>query len=337
MKARPLLFLLGLLQTSSPEHSWAQERHWLPDPVESAVFVDVNGDLFGDPRKIRASPGGGFVVTDWADFAIRAFSAAGEPLWRFGRSGQGPGEFVRFLDVEYDRDGQLLVLDDENERLTVLDSIGALVGSLRLPKGGTRQVMPSSFSNGDRVVMPRDDGATLWIAISGARSVRETGPASPFRFDNPIEGEAWATPLPDGGAAITFRWSSQMILLAPDGEIRATVDGVEPIPFAKAVTEYPDVVIEGFRTISVTRIDREAATPAARSVAADASRVFVLFNGSSEDAGRILDTYAVSDGSYLGSYRLPDHAYRDITILADGRLATLDVELYPAVRLWSVR
>ena len=337
MRIASLMLAVGLLPVVWPEPTWAQERRWLPDPVESAVFVDVDGDLFGDPLQIRGSPGGGFVVADWADFAIRAFSVTGDRLWRFGRSGGGPGEFLRFDDVEYDRDGQLLILDNENLRVTVLDSNGSLVGSLRLPNDAMREVMPSSFSPGDRVVTPRDRGEALWMAISSAGRVSATGPAVPFTFQEPIEGESWATPLPNGGAAIAFRWSSQMILLGPGGGVRMTVEGVEPIPFAKAVHQSPDVEIPGFTIIRITRMDRETAIPAVRSVTADNSRILVLFSGSTEDAGRILDTYAVSDGSYLGSFRLPDRAYRDVTMLADGRLATLDTELYPVVRLWSVR
>lgn len=331
-----LLPVVGLLCAGAVECAWAQERRWLPDPVESAVFVDVEGDLFGDPRSIRGSPDGGFLLADWADFAVRAFSSSGEPVWRFGRVGAGPGEFFRFDDVEYDFDGQLLVLDSDNLRLTVLDSRGGLVGSLRLPRGEVRQVMPSSFSPGDRVVTPRDRGEALWLAVSSAGNVTRSGPASPFTFNETIEAESWATPLPDGGAVIVFRWSSQMIVLGPDGHIERTVDGVEPIQFAEATTENPDIEIGGFRITGVTRIDRETAIEATRAVTADSSRLLVLFNGATEDAGRIVDTYSASEGRYMGSYLLPHRSYRDISILADGRLATLDAELYPTVRLWSL-
>lgn len=328
--------LLGVLYAGAADCAWAQERRWLPDPVESAVLVDVDGDLLGDPLSIRGSPGGGFLVADWADFAIRAFSATGQPIWRFGRSGAGPGEFLRFDDVEYEPDGRILVLDNDNLRVTFLDSNGGLVGSLRLPQGEVRELMPSSFSPGDRVVTPRDTGEALWLAISSAGRVTRRGPPSPFAFNEPIEAESWATPLPGGGAAIVFRWSSQMIVLGSDGDIRAVIDGIEPIQFAEATNEYPDTEIAGFRITRVTRIDRETAIPGAEAVAGGASRLFVLFNGATEDAGRIVDTYAVSDGRYLGSYRLPDRTYRDIAVLTDGRLATLDAELYPTVRLWSL-
>ena len=59
---------------------------------------------------------------------------------------------------------------------------------------------------------------------------------------------------------------------------------------------------------------------------------FVLFRGSTANAGRLVDTYALSDGVYLGSYLLP-HRAEAIAYLADGRLAVLENNFIPTVRL----
>ncbi|WP_419163419.1 hypothetical protein [Candidatus Palauibacter sp.] len=182
-----------------------QERRWLPAPVESAVFQDIDGALFGSPQRIKGTPEGGFLVDDWGEFRIRAFSASGQPLWTSGGAGEGPGEF----------------------------------------------------------------------------------------------------------------------------------SGVEPIPFPKVIsyTPNPDAT-PGNRILRVTRIDPEARR-AVRSVTAGPSRLFVLFEGHTERASRIVDTYAIADGAYAGSYLLP-HRVVSIATLTDGRLATLEMEFVPTVRLWTL-
>ena len=313
----------------------APERRWLPDPVQSAVFEDLDGDLLGSPQRIRGTPAGGFLVDDWGDFTLRAFNATGELLWTSGGYGEGPGEFAGFWDVEYDADGTLLVLDERNRRLTVLDSSGNLLSTLRLPDEMMEQVMPSAWALGHRVFLPRDKASGAWVAVSEQGFAGRRGPMLSMGFNHPMGSQAFAAPLPNGEAAVAFRWSDRIFLLDHDGRIRTTVNGIEPIPFPTVVsyTPSPDA-IPGRRILRVTRIDPEAKR-AVRSVTAGQSRLFVLFEGATQRTSRIVDTYAFADGAYLGSYLLP-HRVVAIAALADGRLATLETEFVPTVRLWSL-
>lgn len=313
----------------------APERYWLPDPVQSAVFEDLAGDLLGSPQRIRGTPEGGFLVDDWGDFTLRAFSATGEPLWTSGGYGEGPGEFAGFWDVEYDADGTLLVLDERNRRLTVLHASGNLLSTLRLPDEMMEQVMPSSWAPGHRVFLPRDKAPGAWVAVSEQGFVGRRGPMLPRAFSHSMVSQVFAAPLPNGEAAVAFRWSDRIFLLDADGRIRTTIDGVEPIPVPQVVSYTPNPdAIPGRRTLRVTRIDPEARR-AVRSVTAGPSRLFVLFEGATERTSRIVDTYAIADGLYLGSYLLPHHV-ASIAALTDGRLATLEMEFVPTVRLWSL-
>lgn len=305
--------------------------------MQVAVFEDLDGDLFGAPRELLGTPNGGFLVADWGEFTIRAFDAEGRPTWVSGGEGQGPGEFLGFWDVEYDATGELLVLDARTARLTVLDSTGALLGTHSLSRGRPAEVMPSEWVPGTRTVMPADKSAGIWYALGEGGRIRGNGPKLPKDFRNPMESEAFATPLADGGAAVVFRWSDWIVFLGPAGEIRRTVNGIEPMPFPSVVTTdmaaLTQPIFRGMRG-TMTRIDPEAGT-AVYSVTADASRLFILFGGKTENAYRIVDTYAVSDGSYQGSYLLP-HAVRHIALLADGRLATLEIDFVPTVRIWRI-
>lgn len=314
----------------------AQERHWLPDPVLSDVFEDVEGDLFGDPLAIKAAPDGGFLVVDWGEYSIRTFSPDGEPRWRFGRSGEGPGEFSRFLDVEYDSAGRVLVLG-ERRRLTVLDSDGSLLETTRTPEVRLAEIMPSTWSPGSYALMPRDTKEGLWMAVSSTGRVKRLGGKLRLGAVPPgLPSEAWATPLPDGGAAVVYRWSSRMVLLDSHGRVKALVDGIESIPFPEVLTYTPNQDLgDGMTLRRLRRVDPEAPR-ASRAVAAEGSRIHVLFGGTTVHAGRIVDTYSIHSGAYMGSYLLPGTRHTDITVLADGRLATLDTEFFPTVRLWRL-
>lgn len=314
-----------------------QVRQWLPSATLSSSFEDFDGHLFGAPQAIKAGPDGTFLLADWGDFKIRAFTSDGEPLWTTGSGGQGPGEFLGFWDVEYDSDGNLLVLDRRNRRLTLLDPAGSVVNMTPLPEERMAEILPSHWRPGHVALLPHDQSAAWWLAVSPEGQVHpQRGPMPARRFPSPLITEAFAAPLPDGGAALVFRWSSQVIIFDTRGAVRATFDGIEPIPFPAVVSYTPDRnAFRGFRIGRVRRID-PAAVPAARSVAAHAGRIFILFGGATDRAGRIVDTYTVSDGSYLGSYLLPSPV-QSIAILSDGRLATLDTSFIPTVSLWSLR
>ena len=341
-RKRPLLHttgLLGFLLLGVPVSSEAQERRWLPLPIESTVIEDIAGSVLGGrPMQIEGSPRGGFVVTDWGEFSVREVSPSGELLWRSGRRGQGPGEFLMFLDLEFDPDGNLRVLDPRNRRITVLDQSGGLVGTAPLPGlGQPAALMPTTFDPGYQAVMWHTNKMdTLWSSFSGTQPRHRAAPMPPeigTMIEHPLQGEGWAANNPDGGAVVYFRWSSTMILLNPDGDIMSLVDGVERIPFPETVhleRTVPDVgTIRGFK------VD-PAAVPAARSVTASTSRVFVLFQGMTAESGRLVDSYRLSDGLYLGTYLLPNRA-EAIATLADGRLAALENNFVPTVRLLELQ
>ena len=95
-----------------------------------------------------------------------------------------------------------------------------------------------------------------------------------------------------------------------------------------------DLGLRQFATLAVTKVD-PTAIEVTRSLAVDGTRVFVLALGTGDNRGRIIDVYGVLDGLYQGSILLPTKV-SSIAILADGRMATLDVELVAKVTLWEV-
>ena len=307
-----------------------QDRHWLT-LVEDAAFIDRDGLTFGDPGRLLASPRGGFVLYDRGDGAFREFSSTGDLLWESGTRGNGPGEFVRPLDYEFDASGNLMVVDDVNVRLTVLGPDGTLVDTHRLPLA--RQILPNGFAPDGWAVMPtfaRED--TLWSVRGGASRRFERNPPS-IDYREPIVGEAWAANLKSGGAVVIYRWSGTIVWLDPDGAVRNVTQGVEPIPFPEPVQVSAE--IRGVLRISGSKVDPAAIEHTQTQPAPHGDRIYVLCFGATEHRRKIVDTYAISNGEYLGSYLLP-HAVRSIAVLEDGRLATMETEFFPTVRLWRI-
>lgn len=295
--------------------------------------MDLTGDLFGNPHRVIASPRGGFILDDWSEFSVREFSVAGQLEWRFGRRGSGPGEFIRIMDVEFDSDGNLLILDVDQGRVTVISPSGELVETHRALDA--EQVLPKAFHPGSWSVMPgllsRQD--TLWVSRTNVASRSVARPAS-LRYNHAQASEGWATNMVDGGAVVFFRWSSQIVTLGPQGNVRLVFDGIEHISFPDVVEQEVTPPAEsGLLSLRVARIDPKAVT-ASIAASVHESRIYVLFAGRTDQARQILDSYSMS-GDYLGSYLLP-HPVVSAAVLRDGQLATLETALIPTVRLWHL-
>ncbi|MCY3942609.1 MAG: hypothetical protein OXG18_02435 [Gemmatimonadetes bacterium] len=330
----------------APGRAECQDRRWLEPLEEVRRISDEEGTLLGDPRSIRGSPRGGFALLDWGEMSVREYSPDGELLWRFGGRGDGPGEFPAWIvDLEYDREGSLLVMDMAM-RVTTLDPSGALVatekvlmrtyGGMDLEEtfGGLQlQLLPDGFAPGHAFMhtSPSENSRHLW----SSESRRVETPSGVYEgIDGGIVAVRWAANAPDGEAVVYHRWSDVMILLDADGSVRSVVRGIETV-------EFPDVVhlsgtLEGFELFgevqdveySGQKVDPKAVEVTV-SVAVDEDRIFVLFLGNPDHA--IVDTYS-RDGEYAGSYRLPDSLRtHEMAVLADGSLAFIDISFVPTV------
>jgi hypothetical protein len=89
--------------------------------------------LFGQISDIATSAGGDTVyVLDRMERRVKAFDAAGEFLFDFGRGGDGPGEYQAPSNlVTLPWNGRLAVWDWEQQRLTILTPQGKVVETLR--------------------------------------------------------------------------------------------------------------------------------------------------------------------------------------------------------------
>jgi DNA-binding beta-propeller fold protein YncE len=84
----------------------------LPD-VGGGVAVDAADRVF---------------VADWGNHRVQAFDAQGRLLARWGREGDGPGEFRLPSGLAVDGRGRVYVGDAGNRRIQVFDAAGAFLG-----------------------------------------------------------------------------------------------------------------------------------------------------------------------------------------------------------------
>ena len=261
-------------------------------PGDTSVFSVIRfaGDREG--VSVMDTHGGGLV----------RFRRDGTRAWSFGGKGRGPGEFQRVRDVELDGRGRTWILDPDNARLTVVGRDGALDRMIPLTdvEGRPDQVVP--LAGGGALVLVSSREAPVARVDSAGRVVgRLSFPWDGASDVHPMAGQVVAARHPASGAWAAAYTTGDGFFLG-DGPTWRPVHGwyAEPVPF-------PDVLVRTSgsplrRSRSTRLVDP---TFAAKSVTLSPTRLYVLFAGSTELAGRLVDVYDLEDGGYLRSLVLP--------------------------------
>lgn len=88
--------------------------------------------LFYKPGDIAGDSEGNLYVLDASNYRVQKFDNKGKYLLTFGRSGQGPGEFLWPLSIDLDKEDNIYVADWRNCRLEVFSSHGEYIRSIKL-------------------------------------------------------------------------------------------------------------------------------------------------------------------------------------------------------------
>jgi streptogramin lyase len=101
-----------------------------PDNFRSNAYTLVThgGGPFNMPTDIDVAPSGEMFITDgYGNARVHKFAADGTLLFSWGEPGTAPGQFNLPHAVWVTRDGRVLILDRENDRVQVFDQNGKLL------------------------------------------------------------------------------------------------------------------------------------------------------------------------------------------------------------------
>ena len=229
-----------------------------PLVVELAgTFGDDEGPgMLGD--FVRGFPGnnGRWYLVDRPSTEVKVYDGAGGFLHRFGRSGEGPGEFSLIRYVLPLEDGIVAVLDDPSG-LKFFDSAGNLLREARLPfpptsngvvyADGLGMVIAANAPTPERTGLPLhivdlEDGtvALSFGSVTGEFRLSDVGGASRVLAEGPA-GAVWAARL----------YEYRIELWTPDGLQRSLVRDVSWFPAATLSTlahgwsERPNTLLGG--------------------------------------------------------------------------------------------
>lgn len=107
------------------------------DPSGNALWTQTG---FSSPIGVVADRAGNIYVSNMGTHRIMVLNSAGSHISQFGSQGSTPGAFDRPGELEFGRDGDLLVADEVNKRIQVVTTAGAFVrmlapGDFDLPLG----------------------------------------------------------------------------------------------------------------------------------------------------------------------------------------------------------
>lgn len=286
------------------EVAWDTLVHveWPDDEADVYTVRDVVADEHG----IR--------VTDAHGHRIAHFDWEGRLLRHMGRQGGGPGEFASLMAVDLDADGNVWVLDTNNNRITGFDRDGKPLESIPLH---ALLNYPHTFavsSRGDSfyfITTPDTVGTIVPLRVSRDDGTTEQGSPIPVPdavgaysivLQGAIARESGAPPDDTGEDRWVFAFTMGDGWFGLRG-LRPTIPRTwypEPTPFSRAVRT---VSVDGPRTSITTWITERR--QGAATVSVQNGELWMLFVGETPDAGRLVDRYDLETGRYRDSFLLP--------------------------------
>ena len=316
---------------TDPRELWSEEdvvaeRTFLPAVMDSlwSIGGTAADTLLLDPSWLSAGPEG---VTLWdrgRDAVIR-ISAEGELLWTFGREGGGPGEFRTVRGIVQLPGGGAAVVDNVNERLTVIDRDGRLVGETNL--SGLAPESVASLRDGGLVVLTRLDEPAFLVSEENGVAVDSMGfPSQPYRDLSPMARQGRVIGAGAGwvfGFTVGNGWWRM-----GGGRDAEGFPYAEHADFPGIETIVSEAVVDG-RTVTTRTTRATERVSTAMGFGARGDTLFVHYYGESNVRGYLLDLFSLADGSYLGSVLLPAWA-RSLAIGPDA-IYTLAADPFPVL------
>jgi hypothetical protein len=255
--------------TTSGNGAWHEGDAWRVDSprVRIGSGEDAATNVFGTVSGLAVAHDGRIYIADGQASEIRVFTSDGELLTRFGRQGEGPGEFRAVDGVAIFPDGRIAVRDPRIFRLSIFDADGRFISSFRL----MRPFM--QVTRGEGLWVTRDARIVDRVTVTATLDVSKPTTVSVmiYAVDGVVQDTLSLVEVPPGGGIPITRngmlAASMSIPFAPAPVVAVDPDG--NVAYSEGLRYEIDVVPVGQST--ARRFARERAldvvTPEERDVA----------------------------------------------------------------------
>jgi hypothetical protein len=295
---------------------WTEDEAWRIG-APSLRIGSLDGDepmVFGHIADVAVGPDDRVYILDFQAKDIRVFGPDGEFLFRFGRPGEGPGEFSWPDAIQFTPDGALAVRDVRLFRITLFSPDGVYLRDFRIQRPYPQMLGGENFwitQDGTFV-----DRLSITLAIASSDSLALTRYASDGAArDTLILAEtrsAIVSVLRNGmtmaGVPVPFS-PRPVVAVAPDGRIARTLGTDYRIEVLDPAGGVERVITRSVEPVAVSATERDSALEAMRASASE------LVSGGVLDefvfpATKPAITHLIADASgrwWVGSQRV---AYR---------------------------
>lgn len=310
------------------EHSGGD---WKIEEAARIGSMDATGpELIGAVSCIEVDREGRLWVLEQQTQELRVFASDGHWVRTIGRKGGGPGEFQQVMGMGWGPDGNLWVVDPQNNRISMIDTAGNFVASHHTIGGFIMMPWPGGFdeaghfynvapdrSSGefrmglvkydstlsplDTVRPPRYQGAQDFFELRNDNSFMRAGiPFSP--------GLQWRLAR-DGNIWFALTGEYRLFERTQAGDtLREIQHAFDPLPVTGGDVDSAIARLKWF-TDQGGKVDRSkfpSVKPALEQFwLDDAGRIWVMpVTAGPEERGQALDVFD-AEGRYLGRVNLP--------------------------------
>jgi len=156
LATRPPVFLQKIIKPSAG----------LPPKFLGNILGGFNGTL-SKPLDVVANSKGKVYVADSNNDRIQVFSPTGAPLFDFGSTGTGMGEFTYPNCLAVDENDDIYVGEFKNNRIQVFTSAGKYLRSIKSPKNLLLEPLAMTFWKNNRLYVANRNGAIIVMDRSG--------------------------------------------------------------------------------------------------------------------------------------------------------------------------
>lgn len=225
---------------------------------------------------------------------IRKFDKEGKFIWELNRKGQGPGEFLRPIDIDIATGGKLYIADQNNKKIIILSEDGQFINEFKTKIGSPFRI--DTDSKGDIYV--------FFIEKTKEHLIHKFSPAGEWLTSfvqgnkdekNPelrrAKNSLYFCIDKDDHIFVVFQYEYRVLEYDLEGTLLAEWTHDLPYKPDKLRMEQPQPNAIEIKGDSITK-----------GISTDSrGNVYVLWGCKSTEKGSLIDVFS-NDGGYLGNF-----------------------------------